>query len=64
MQIPRHSPYITLPIQMPEYAMVTYDAETGAVLAITLPDGRVRREDLKTVWTGIEQFNRDCGVVD
>lgn len=56
--------YATLPIEMPRSVLAIYACMpfSGVPVAIVVPGvGRIRREDIATVWRGITQYNTDCG---
>jgi hypothetical protein len=56
-------PYLSLPIPMPESVLVIFGKHPDDILAINVlgeGGGRVRREDLQQVWSGVQQYNFDC----
>jgi hypothetical protein len=63
--MPASLPYLTLPIPMPETVVVITGTDRDDVLAIhcSNPNGRIRREDLATVWLGIQQYNSDLAAL-
>ena len=53
--------YLELPIKMPRSVQVTtVRARIVAIDVLGEGGGRIKREDLATVWQGICQFNNDC----
>jgi hypothetical protein len=60
----REPKYLTLPIRMPQSVMLTTSGEDiNTILAIDVlgeDGGRIRPEDIATVWEGIQQYNSDC----
>jgi hypothetical protein len=59
--MPRFAPYVDLPIPMPACVMVITDRD-GTPLAIHADGQRIRRQDVATVWAGVQQYNADLAA--